>query len=166
MRTGRSLTVCRSLRPGGSVPGGSAPRGVTAPRGVCSGSVSASRGCVCSREEGVCSGGWYPSMYWGRHPHPPSPWTEWQTRVKTLPVMKVIFSMLLDNLSVPVISLHWFFSDIDECYEYAKCPQGCSNTWGGYYCSCHDNYHKTYDADRNFVCISKGKIPVFTIKCV
>ena len=31
---------------------------------------------------GVCLGV-YPSMHWGRHP--PHPWTEWQTGVKTLP---------------------------------------------------------------------------------
>ena len=89
MRTGRSLTVCRSLLPGG----------VSAQGGVCSGGVSAlgsvcSEGCVCSG--GVCSGGcllggvysggllrggcllwgvsapggvvWYPSMHWSRQP--------------------------------------------------------------------------------------------------
>ena len=79
MRTGRSLTVYRSLLPegGGCLLGGcllrvgvSAPGGgcllrvggvcsgwgVSAPRGgVCSGWVSASRGGVCSR--GVCFGG-------------------------------------------------------------------------------------------------------------
>ena len=64
MRTGRSLTVYRSLLPGGCL----------------------LRLCVCSRGSGVCSGGlcllwgcspgggcllrgvWYPSMHWGRHP--------------------------------------------------------------------------------------------------
>ena len=39
MRTGRSLTVSRSLLPGGGglVPGGSAPGGCLLPGGVCSG---------------------------------------------------------------------------------------------------------------------------------
>ena len=63
MRTGRSLTVCRNLLPGGGVCSGgcllqgvsalgvSAPRGmsvpgVSAPRGVCSQGVSAPRGVV------------------------------------------------------------------------------------------------------------------------
>ena len=54
MRTGRPLTVCCSLLPGGR---GSAPGGV-----VCSGGVSAPRGVwsqggVCSRGGGVCSRG-------------------------------------------------------------------------------------------------------------
>ena len=67
MRTGRSLTVCWSLLPGGvcvSAPGGvsalggflpwgvSAPGGMSAPRGV-----SAPRGGICSWGVGVCSGG-------------------------------------------------------------------------------------------------------------
>ena len=84
MRTGRSLTVCRSLLlgggggllPGGVCSGGCAPRGVSAPQGVsapggcskgcllwggvCSGGVSAPGWCllwgVCS-QGGVCSGG-------------------------------------------------------------------------------------------------------------
>ena len=64
MRTGRSLTVCRSLLRGG---------GVSAPRGVCSrgvsapGGVSALEGGVCSRgvsaPGGVYSGGW--CLLWG-----------------------------------------------------------------------------------------------------
>ena len=46
-------------------------RGVSAPGGVYSGGVSATRG-VCLLW-GVCSQGgvWYPSMHWGRHPHSP-----------------------------------------------------------------------------------------------
>ena len=82
MRTGRSLTVCRSLLPGGDVsapggmcllPGGFCSGGVSAPGGVCSwgcllpGGVSAPRGGVCS---GGCllprgsapRGGWYPAF--------------------------------------------------------------------------------------------------------
>ena len=66
MRTGRSLTVCWSLFPGGCLlrgcllPGrGCLLGGVSAPGGVCSQGVSAPGGCllpgvVCSR--GVCSG--------------------------------------------------------------------------------------------------------------
>ena len=54
MRTGRSLTVCWSLLPGGVCSGGVSAQGVSAPGGVCS------RGCllpggVCSRGGGVCS---------------------------------------------------------------------------------------------------------------
>ena len=85
MRTGRSLTVCRSQLPGGvsalgegvSAPGRvSAPggcllpgSGVSAPGGVCSRGVSAPRGCIpgCTEAE-----------------NPPL-WTESQTSVKTLP---------------------------------------------------------------------------------
>ena len=56
MRTGRSLTVCRSLLPGRGVSalGGCLLRGVSAPGGVCS------RGCLLrgvSAPGGVCSGG-------------------------------------------------------------------------------------------------------------
>ena len=54
MRTGRSLTVCRSLLPGG----------VSALGGVCSGGGLPGQG-----------GGWYPSMHWGR----PHLWTKWMT---------------------------------------------------------------------------------------
>ena len=58
MHTGRSLTVCWSLLPGGcllwgvSAPGGCLVRGGSAPGG------------------GVCSWGVYPSMHWVRHPSP------------------------------------------------------------------------------------------------
>ena len=62
MRTGRSLTVCLSLLPGGvSDPGGvSSKGGVCSQGGVCSGEVSdlggvCSKGGVCS-QGGVCSG--------------------------------------------------------------------------------------------------------------
>ena len=57
MRTGRSLTVCRSLLPGGvsaSLLGVPAPRRVSAPGGVCSGGVCF-RGCLL--RGGVCSQG-------------------------------------------------------------------------------------------------------------
>ena len=97
MRTGRSLTVYRSLLHGGDV---SAPRGVSAPRAVCllwgegvlllGGGVSSPGvstlggwllgGHVCSGGMSalgglllgdVCSWGvWYPSMHQGRHPPP------------------------------------------------------------------------------------------------
>ena len=84
MRTGRSLTVCRSLLPRGGVcfwEGVSAPRHVCFWGGVCSGLGSAGgggcllqgEGCVVSqhalRQEvsaprGVSTpGGWYPSMH-------------------------------------------------------------------------------------------------------
>ena len=56
MRTGRSLTVCRSLLPGGGR--------VSAPGG---GGLLKVGGGV----EGVCSWRgmvWYPSMHWGRNP--------------------------------------------------------------------------------------------------
>ena len=64
MRAGHSLTVCRSLLPGGvSAPRGWVcswggcllPRGVCSQGGVCSWGVSAPWGCVCPR--GVCSRG-------------------------------------------------------------------------------------------------------------
>ena len=52
MRTGRSLTICQSLLPGGvSAPGGG---GCLFPGGVCSGGVC-SGGCLLPG--GVCSGG-------------------------------------------------------------------------------------------------------------
>ena len=75
--TGCSLTVCRSLLPGGVywVPGGVCSRGVSDPRG-CVFSGGGGGGGVCSR------GVWYPSMHWGRHPRL---WTESHTPVKTLP---------------------------------------------------------------------------------
>ena len=71
MRTGRSLTVYRSLLPWGwgcLLPGGLCFQGVSAPGGgvcswggLCLWGVSASRGCVCSRGGllwgGVCSWG-------------------------------------------------------------------------------------------------------------
>ena len=49
------------------------PRGVSAPWGVCSWGVSAPGGCllpggVCLLLGGTWSGGWYPSMHWGRPP--------------------------------------------------------------------------------------------------
>ena len=67
---------------GGGLPwGGSGPGCVCSWGGdaipACTEGMSAPRGGVWSW--GVC----YPSMHWGRHP--PPPWTEWQTRVKTLP---------------------------------------------------------------------------------
>ena len=52
MRTGRSLTVCWSLLPGG----------VSAPGGVCSGG-SAPGGVSAPRRGGVCSGGSAPGGY-------------------------------------------------------------------------------------------------------
>ena len=60
MRTGRSLTICWRL-----LPGGSGPRGGAWSRGVCFGGCllqggAWSRGGVCSRW------GWYPGMHWGR----------------------------------------------------------------------------------------------------
>ena len=66
MRTGRSLTVCRSLLWGGGVCSrGSAPRGVSA-----QGCLLPGGGCLLLLGGGVCSRGrvWYPSMYRGRHP--------------------------------------------------------------------------------------------------
>ena len=67
MRTGRSLTVCWRLLPGGvsapggfCLPGGVWSGGVSAHRGVCSWGVSAPGGSVCpggSAPGGVCSGG-------------------------------------------------------------------------------------------------------------
>ena len=75
MRTGRSLTVCQCLLPGGGVCSwgcllweGVCSRGCLPLGGVCSGGVSAPRGCLLLG--GVCSGGvsaprgvWYPSMH-------------------------------------------------------------------------------------------------------
>ena len=63
MRTGRSLTECRSLLPGG----GCLLRGVSASGGCASGGLCSQGGGVCS---GVGSppGGSYPSMHWGRPP--------------------------------------------------------------------------------------------------
>ena len=100
MRTGRSLTVCRSLLwggvcsggcllPGGGLlPGGSAPwgcllSGVSALGGVCSGGCAL--GGVCSGE-GVCSrgGGWVWVSQHALRQTPPL-LTESQTPVKTLP---------------------------------------------------------------------------------
>ena len=98
MRTGLSLTVCRSLLPGGVCSrGGGLFRGMSAPSGgvcsqggVCSRGVAGSWRGVCSWRRGVyywvvsaprggwCpkGGGWHPSMHWGR----PNPlWTEWMT---------------------------------------------------------------------------------------
>ena len=72
MRTGRSLTVCWRLLPGGVWSGGvSAPGGVPSP-GVCawSGGVPGLGGSgipACTEAD------------------PPTPWTESQTPVKTLP---------------------------------------------------------------------------------
>ena len=65
MRTGRSLTVCWRLLPGGG--------GVPGPGGV------PGQGDVPGP-----GGLWHPSMHWGRHPPPPL-LTESQTPVKTLP---------------------------------------------------------------------------------
>ena len=109
MRAGHSLTVCRSLLPGGYLlpGGGSAPGGLSAPKGsllrggvsapggclhlggVCSWGVSAPWGCVCPR--GVCSRGMSApggvggvvSQHALRQTAPL--WTESQTPVKTLP---------------------------------------------------------------------------------
>ena len=82
MRTGRSLTVCRSLLPGGV----SASRGVSAPRGVYGGGGSASRWVSAPGGStpmgGLLPRGGYPIMHWGRLP---PPLTESQTPVKTLP---------------------------------------------------------------------------------
>ena len=82
MRTGRSLTVCRSLLPGGAGPGGVWSGGVSAPRGglLPEGGLVCSLGGVYSR--GVCSGGVVVSQHALRQ-NPP--WTESQTPVKTLP---------------------------------------------------------------------------------
>ena len=94
MRTGRSLTVCRSQLPGGcllwggvcSWGGVSAPRGVSVPRGV-----SALGVCVYSQggllpgvsaPGGVCSRGGVSQD--ALRQRPPL-WTESQTPVKTLP---------------------------------------------------------------------------------
>ena len=76
MRTGRSLTVCRSLLPGGGGVcswGVSAPGGLSVPTGGMEGVsalgvVSAPRGCLLwgvSALGGweICSRGWYPSMH-------------------------------------------------------------------------------------------------------
>ena len=74
MRTGHSLTVCRSQLPGGCLLRG----GVSAPRGVCSRGVSAPGGSAL----GVCSGGGcIPGCTEAETPL----WTESQTPVKTLP---------------------------------------------------------------------------------
>ena len=95
MRTGRSLTVCRSLLPGGGsfcsggclLPGGgvcsgrclhwggvclgvSAPGGGSAPGGM-SAPGGVYLGGVCSRGACLLWGVWYPSMHRGRHPPPP-----------------------------------------------------------------------------------------------
>ena len=75
MRTGRSLTVCCSLLPGGGVV-------------FCSG-----KGCLLlgvllgggvPGSGGVPGPGGYPSMHWGRHPSPAPP-VDRQTLVKILP---------------------------------------------------------------------------------
>ena len=67
--------------PGGSAPGVSAPRGVSATR-----EVSAPRGDLlpggcplpggCLLWGDLLWGMWYPSMHWGRHPHPSPLWTD------------------------------------------------------------------------------------------
>ena len=107
MRTGRSLTVCWSLLPGGGsgpggclLPGGSGPvpgvcsggvwsRGVSASGGVCSGGQSGPRGVGGSGPVpgGLLLGGSAPrgvSQHALRQNTPPL-WTESQTPVKTLP---------------------------------------------------------------------------------
>ena len=74
MRTGRSLTVCWSLLPGGCLlrrgacsGGGSAPGRVPALEGSAPGGLLL--GGVCSGGGGcLLPGGWYPSMHWGRPP--------------------------------------------------------------------------------------------------
>ena len=108
MRTGRSLTVCRSLLPGGGClllgvgvcSGGCVLRGVCSrrcllPGDVCSQGVSAPRGRVSaprgvSAPGGVCSRGGLPPGEVGipactEADTPLPPWTESQTPVKTLP---------------------------------------------------------------------------------
>ena len=80
MRTGRSLTVCCSLLPGGVCSGGVCSwggvfsQGGVWSRGVC---VCLLQGGGCLLRGGVCSGGVHPSMHWGRHP--PPLWTEFLT---------------------------------------------------------------------------------------
>ena len=78
MRTGRSLTVCCSLLPGGSAPrrgGLSAGGGCLLPGGAWSGGCLLGGWCLVWR-------GGYPSMHWGRHPSSP---VDRHTLVKTLP---------------------------------------------------------------------------------
>ena len=92
MRTGRSLTVCWRLLPGGVwfrgglVPGGSGPWGSWVPGGLVPGGCLlpggvSGPGGVSSRG-GVCSQGGIPACTEG---DPPPVWTESQTPVTTLP---------------------------------------------------------------------------------
>ena len=134
MRTGRSLTVCRSLLPGGCLlqggvcllwggcllPGGwvcllwevSAPGGgCLLWRGICSWGV-----CVCSG--GVCSGGGIPACT--EADTPPPLWTEWQTGAKILPWPQLITSLILNH----------------HRYKCQQWPNKCKETkdnWVGYH---------------------------------
>lgn len=46
-------------------------------------------------------------------------------------------------------------SDIDECQEYGKCSQICTNLKGTFQCSCKPGYH--LDADKT-TCRALGKV--------
>ena len=93
MRTGRSLTVCGSLLPGGVSSGGGSHLGGLIPGGLWFGGVSAPRGVsalggVCSREVSAwgmsAPRGGVISQHALRQTPPPSK-TESQMPVKTLP---------------------------------------------------------------------------------
>ena len=81
MRTGRSLTVCRSLLPGGGLLLGGLLLG------------------------GSAWGGGYPSMHWGRPPL----WTESQTPVKTLPWPNFVAAGNKHKCTLVTIFFHFHF---------------------------------------------------------
>lgn len=50
----------------------------------------------------------------------------------------------------------FYLADIDECSLYRSCPQKCTNFYGGYNCSCEDNFYELR-IDGATVCHAKGK---------
>lgn len=65
--------------------------------------------------------------------------------------LKTSFSLVSKTITLIFVN----HSDIDECQEYGKCSQICTNLKGTFQCSCKPGYH--LDADKT-TCRALGKV--------
>ena len=87
---------------------------------------------ACTVQGGVCPGGVYPSMHWGRPP--PPLWTKWQTGVKTLSCCNYV----ADGVNLRMELIVWMVLTVHKFAGKSSYRKVCSlNGWSitNYRCS-------------------------------